>query len=182
MQGDTQLFVEPGLYQPGFPIASYVWVTSKEGDLTEEPPLLRCSVGFCKNETRLGWRGASNMRQTGSSPTYKAEANFLIIACDLVYPEPDCRYKGFEKPDATRTVATVGIVETPSTLDPDEEFTDVSTASANVSSQVTSRPSANGSSPATSRQSTRSGSQIHLTESSSRTSSRSSTATKTQSG
>ncbi|KAK3202906.1 hypothetical protein GRF29_154g1148068 [Pseudopithomyces chartarum] len=124
MKGSTQLFVEPGLYRPGFPIKSYVWITAKDGDLLDPTPLLRCSVGFCKNSKLLGWRGASNMRQAGTSPSYDATANFIIIVCDLVYPEPDCRGKGFDEVDATRTVATVGIVETQGTENPEQELTD----------------------------------------------------------
>lgn len=175
MKGSTQLFVEPGLYRPGFPIKSYVWITAKDGDLLDPTPLLRCSVGFCKNSKLLGWRGASNMRQAGTSPSYDATANFIIIVCDLVYPEPDCRGKGFDEVDATRTVATVGIVETQGTENPEQELTDGGTSSGSGGG--------NGSAVVTGREATRTASRVRVTgESESRSRVRSSTATRTQSG
>ncbi|KAK7185993.1 uncharacterized protein CC84DRAFT_1235435 [Paraphaeosphaeria sporulosa] len=101
-RGKIQVFEDPGLFKPKWDILSYNWTPARSGDL-EDTSLLRCSVAFCANQTVLGWRGASIMEQPGSTSANHS-ANFIHIACDQMYLNPECM--GLGDPDATSWATT----------------------------------------------------------------------------
>ncbi|KAF1969664.1 hypothetical protein BU23DRAFT_235565 [Bimuria novae-zelandiae CBS 107.79] len=163
-EGSSQLFTEPGLYKPAFDIMSYIWVSSRDGDLQDPTPLLRCSVAFCLNDTTNGWRGSSDMRQTGEGTSYKSDTNFVHISCDLVWVEPACRDLGLDQPAASKTVATVPIWETPFNPTP----TKSDSSSGSNATPTSGSESGSASSRTTQRSSTRTSSTL-VSETASRT-------------